>query len=70
MKNFEEVVINTVNQPIQERIFIGNVYEREIDYGNELEFITVAANRDESLSDVLDDFIGEKVKITITVIKE
>jgi hypothetical protein len=52
------------------KVFIGNVYEREIDYGNVLEFITVVSNKEESLSDVLDNFIGEKVKITIEVVSE
>lgn len=44
----------------------GRVYEREIDYGNDVEFITTLVG----LEDVLDEFIGKKVEVYIKVIEE
>jgi hypothetical protein len=42
----------------------GDVYEREIDYGNSNEFFSTV----EGLSDKLDQYIGKRVKITIELV--
>jgi hypothetical protein len=51
--------------------FIGNVNERGIDYGNTIEFvIEVTGEKNETLSDVLDEYVGKKVKISIEEMKK
>lgn len=54
------------------REVMGKVFLREIDYGNDLEFVTeVRGKNGELLSEVLDEFDeGEYLKITIEVVKK
>lgn len=48
---------------------IGEVYEREIEYEYGCEFVMNVSNERDSLNDLLDDFEGKTVKVTIEEIK-
>lgn len=50
--------------------FIGKVHEREIDYGNDIEcVIEVTDSKNNTLSDILSEFMNDTIKVTIERIK-
>ena len=71
-KEFRDIIKKYVDSGGNDlHTFIGNVYEREIDYGNDIELINEVSNgKGDVFSDELDAFIGKKVRITVEVIEE
>jgi hypothetical protein len=53
-------------EKVETKEITGEVYRREIDYGNDVEFITGVRDEENNyLSEILDDLIDKNVKITI-----
>ena len=54
--------------PVEE--ITGKVKRREIDYGNDVEYITVIEDEENNtLSEILEGYANKKVKITIEIVE-